>query len=431
MEPLAGSRARRGLLRALGAYAMIRLIVFAAALTAPVGGERPNVKAWWTGVPTVRWDAGHYRYILEHGYPPQINDTVAFFPAYPLLCRPVAAIMDVNVAMVVVTFVCGLIAVAVFYRWAERRTDARTAFVAVLLLAAYPPAFFLASGYAEGVFLLCVALAIAALEAQRIWLAALACAVATATRPTGVVLAAVVTGWALFEMTPWRAWFCGRALGPRGGAGEGEGASAAARERDDMLRRGVGVRWLGGLARAAAVGVVSVAGLVAHEAYLWKHYGRADAYFAAQASWGAPEIHDKLKRIVTLKPVLQPAFKPLKYAVRGQFEHFQRPQIWNPVFSVAALAVGIAGLIRPGPIPRGLFLLPVLTFLMAYLPDPYEGTRMVGIARYQLAALPGFLWVARWRVWERRPAVLWVFVALQVALACQFVWHFADWEMVG
>jgi hypothetical protein len=177
--------------------------------------------------------------------------------------------------------------------------------------------------------------------------------------------------------------------------------------------------------------VVSIAGLVAHEIYLWKHYGRVDAYFAAQASWGAPEVHDKVKRILTLKPVLQPALQPVKYAVRGQFGKFRRPELWNPVFSVAALALGIAGLIRPGPIPRGLFLLPVLTFLMAYLPDPYEGTRMVGIARYQLAALPCFLRAARWRVWERRPAVLWAFVALQVALSCQFAWHFANWEMVG
>ena len=84
---------------------------------------------------------------------------------------------------------------------------------------------------------------------------------------------------------------------------------------------------------------------------------------------------------------------------------------------------------RPSRASR--FLLPIFVFLLAYLPDPVNGGRLVGIARYQLAALPCFALLAGWRVLRRWPVVFVVLLAAAFFLQCLYVRGFCNWVLVG
>lgn len=391
-----------GMAIAIGIYLLSRVLVSLVAWTAPQHREgRGAFPAWWSDVPLVRWDGGHYRYILEHGYPPEINDTVAFFPAYPLLCRPFAWFMPPDWALIVTSQLAGLIAVCFIYRWAQRHTSSRIALWSIILLLAYPPAFFLSTSYSDAVLLATVAVVLWLLDRDRVWLAALVSAVATAVRPTGLVVAAVVTLWALA---------CGQ-----------------------------GRPWALRLARAGAVGGISIAGLIAFELHLWHHYGRPDAFFAAQAGWKPTPVEDPVFRLLTFKPVLQPAFRPIKYLLRGPFRAIGgnwsdlrallQPDTWNPFFNVALVVIGIIGFVRPGRIPRLAFLLPVLVFLEAYLADPFRAGRLVGIARYQLIAISSFVLLAH--ALRNLRVLRWTLVVAGLFLQMFYIRGFADWILVG
>lgn len=385
---------RYGVIYALLIYVISRVITMTAALLAPLHTTNREPGLFWVDPPTIRWDAGHYRYILMSGYPAEPSDTTAFFPAYPLLTWPLAKLTgQPDLSLVVVSHVCGAIAIVLFYLWARRRTDANLALRGTALLCSYPPAMYFSTGYSEGVFLMCVAAVLYFLDRGWFWLAALACALSTATRPTGIVIAAVV---ALYVLQ-----FC---------------------KSTSLVRR---------FAFTAMIGVVSVAGLIAHEAYLWHHYGRADAYFAAQESWKPKERPDYWRRVVTLKPVLQPAFEPIKSVARADFQALADPTTWNQFWNVSMLVIAICGMVRPGNIPRVVFLIPILMFLMGYLADPAGGARLVGIARYQLAAMPCFLWLAG-VPWLRRGLIgISLLCAGLVLLQVRYVQLFCDWVLVS
>lgn len=397
-----GQARRYGVGYALGAFVLIRAVVMIAAHTAPQTAGRPEAAADWWKVPTLRWDGGHYRTILETGYPrrdgqlppaPE-SDTVAFFPLYPLMARPLAAWMSPSLALVVLTHFASAVAMVFLYLWARRRYNPRTAFWCVLVLSAYPPAMFFSAAYADGLLVLWVALTLWLLEHRRVWSAGLICGLATATRPTGLVLAAVLMLWAI-QHRPKCPW-------PRQ------------------------------LARLGALGMLSISGLLAYQLYLWHYYQRPDAFVAVQSNWEKTDPQDNpVLWIVTLKPVLQPALGPLKYALRGDIERLLTPVRWNALWNVILVTIGIIGLARPGPVPRVFFLLPILVFLEAWLPDPCRGHRLLGIARYQLMALPSFLLLAAWMT-TRWPALLRAgLIVVWLMMQCMYVRAFANAEMVG
>ncbi len=384
---------RPGLWLALAFFALTRLIVLVAAYTAPQDRTRPQAPDWWSDVPMVRWDAGHYLAIMEVGYPPQINDTTAFFPLYPLLARPLAYLFPPDVALVVLSHLAATGAMVLFYLWCRRAAGEAVGFRAVLLLSTFPTAMFLSTGYSEGLFLLWVALALWFIQGRLWWPAALTCALATATRPTGLALAAV---------------FC---------------LSACAADRGRPLPRR--------LIRLAGLGVLSVSGLIAFRVYLWHHYGRIDAWEAAQVTWSRPAVRDPLRKLVLLHPIVKPALQPIRCVLRGEFPRLPDPWTWNMTINVAVLAVAGVGLARPGPFPRLSFLLPIFVFLMAYLPDPFLGTRLVGIARYQLAALPCLALLAAPGWLGRRPVALAVLLLGGLLLQVQYMRLFCNWILVS
>lgn len=162
---------------------------------------------------TARWDAAWYSGIAREGYTYNARtggteqQTIAFFPAYPMLLRVAAAfteperLRDMSYdtyierrdsrlmwAGSLITIALFLPALLLFYRWVELKTDAETAAVAVLLLAAYPFAAFYSAPYTESLFLVAAVGACLAFERQR-WAGAALYGVLTGlTRPNGAML---------------------------------------------------------------------------------------------------------------------------------------------------------------------------------------------------------------------------------------------------
>lgn len=433
-----GRATLRALALAIGWYLITRAVVLIAALTAPQDRSPTRPYNWWPQNPLIRWDAGHYLVILRAGYPPLIvegpdrlrSDTIAFFPLYPLIARPVAWFMARvapplrptddpdwydQLALVLVSHAFGLAAVTLFIRWGQALTRAAdgAALRGSLMLCAFPTAIYFSVGYSESVFLTLIAAALLLQCTGRPWGAALCCGLATATRPTGVVLALVL---ALMNLRPLLTRLAGKTRTPDATP------AVEARPRHGAVRV---------LIRSGVCGVLSISGLLAYQAFLWRHTGRPDALAVVQSNW---ERHDAerhtLRNLLALQPVLEPAIKPFKYAIRGQLAKLAEPESWNSLVNIAMLGLAVYGLVRPGPIPRETFLFPIVQFLMGYLADPYSGDRLIGIARYQLAALPCFLLLGSF-AWTRRPGPYAGLLLAALVLQVFYIRGYVNWVLVS
>lgn len=382
----------RPLFLAGGIYALTRIVVVAVAWLAPQHRDRSGPD-WWSEIPLLRWDSGHYYGILTVGYPDQINDTTAFFPGYPLVAWPLSRFVGPQWALVVTANLFGFLAALLLFAWTRRHWGERAGWMTVALWACYPPALFLSVGYADSLLACCVAGVLLLLSKRHFVAAAVLSGFAAAVRPPGIALA-VITVFAALART--------------------DGRSRS-------------VQW----ARALILGAISSWGLAAHEGYLWQKYGRWDAYFAAQHSWKPRDnVRDAVWKAAFLRPVIVPGLRPVEVVLRGQWPKLVQHGTWDAFFNLVLLGVGIAGLIRPGGRPRAVFLLPILALVIAWLPDPVTGARLYGISRYQLIALPCFALIGSW-LSKRGATIFGVLLVALLALQCVFMAGFVDWQPVG
>jgi hypothetical protein len=109
-----------------------------------------------------RWDALWYSSIAEHGYQyagEREATNVAFFPLFPLVNGVIMHVtgLPVEVSGAIVSTVLTLFACIALYKLTIGETDdPSTAQRAVLYLIAFPAAYYLAIGYSEALYLLCV-----------------------------------------------------------------------------------------------------------------------------------------------------------------------------------------------------------------------------------------------------------------------------------
>lgn len=148
-----------------------------------------------------RWDAPHYLRIAEVGYRPLSKATgddglfIVFFPLFPLAVRIVAlAVRNLIGSALVVSYFSSVGAGWFLYRLARLDTDHRTAFRCVLVLFAFPTAYFMAAPYTEALFLFTLLAAVYAARTNRWLLAGLAGAGAGLTRIAGLALFPTL-GW--------------------------------------------------------------------------------------------------------------------------------------------------------------------------------------------------------------------------------------------
>ncbi|MBL9037692.1 MAG: hypothetical protein JNG84_04170 [Archangium sp.] len=178
------------LLTGVGVLTLATLGVTGPGQTTTALSAMPYLDMW------VRWDAGWYQAIAEHGYTysPTEQSAAAFFPVYPLLIRGVMAVSgwSVFVCGVVVTWVMGFLAALTFYAWARWLRGDQPAGRALWLLLLWPFASYLAGAmYSDATFLLWATLAFGLLERGRPGWATFFGVLATATRP---IAPAVVLG---------------------------------------------------------------------------------------------------------------------------------------------------------------------------------------------------------------------------------------------
>ena len=139
------------------------------------------------------WDGEWYLHIARWGYfyTPHRQSSVAFFPAYPLAVHVLGDALPggYGLAAIVLTVASGAMTFVLFHRWCLRHLSTRAAAWAVVALAVYPYGWFLyGAAYSDALFLCVTLLAFLMLENDRPILAGLAGMIATATRPTGVVV---------------------------------------------------------------------------------------------------------------------------------------------------------------------------------------------------------------------------------------------------
>ncbi|HLK99124.1 MAG TPA: mannosyltransferase family protein [Myxococcaceae bacterium] len=336
-------------------------------------GHSP-ARATWPELPPplgwARYDAGWYAHIATEGYSytPGQQSPVAFFPTYPLAVRGITALgVDVFLAGVLLTMVCGVLALVLFTHWARAKADESTVRDAGLLLALYPFAFFLYGAmYSDALFLLLIVGAFLLLERGHLVPAVLLGVMATAARP---VAPALVLGL-LARRLEWK------------------------HER--------GQRW----SVVDLLPVLAATGLLLYILYLWRTFGEPMAFVKVQSAQG----WDQMPGWRTWAKVRWA--QSFSWGMKG--DDFLR-LAGHAAFSVGALALVWPTVKRLGW-GYGLYSLAIVGLPTLSSKD------FMGMGRYLLAAFPLFLTLAL--LLRERPrlrlAVMALSAVLMVALAAAY-----------
>lgn len=335
-----------------------------------------------------QWDTKWYIAIATSGY----TDTTqtAFFPLFPLLIHIgtlfvgqqnafLAGVLVANLSALVAFIGLGLLAADEF-----RTLDVSLG--AMLAMAAYPFAFFLAAAYTESLFLVCAIFALLCARRGR-WLPATALAfLAMLTRSDGLLLA-LPLGWEYIRQhLDWhalRAWFVAfRDIKhpqriPGGMVRRRKAAALAVR---DMLRPRQLLQLAGiVLAAPAAVGCYMV--------YLAVRFGQPLAFLTAQhanPAWA--------RQVLPAWQTLAIAFTQLVLAPAGTWAQVQ------PVIDIAAVVfVVIIALvaIRTVPLSFTLYTLGVVAYAIL-APSVGAVSVLMSARRVMLGAFPVFVALGRW-----------------------------------
>jgi hypothetical protein len=162
----------------------------------------------------------------------------------------------------------------------------------------------------------------------------------------------------------------------------------------------------------AALGVIAFSGAIAYELFLWNRYGDPRVYLTIQRHWDSAEPAGPAPVLPkhTLADPLSWGLETTRTAL-APWPAIERRvtslSVWNKGWTLLLLIVTAVGFIAPGPVPRLLFAVPLLIFLVGYLPNrsTLSGqVRIPALARYETAALPCFYLVAWWLRDHRRIA---------------------------
>ena len=156
-----------------------------------------------------RWDTGWYMGIASEGYkydaslPREVQQNIAFFPAYPMAMRMLGVLFDrqvvwTGVLISIVSFYAALLYLLKLAR--DLLKDEDQAVTAVTLLAAYPFAVFFSAAYTEGLFLLTLMGAVYHFHKNRLGRAAAFGFICGLTRPNGALLSIVLALMAIAPM---------------------------------------------------------------------------------------------------------------------------------------------------------------------------------------------------------------------------------------
>jgi Mannosyltransferase (PIG-V) len=172
-------------------FLVIRLTFFLVAVVAsvllnPLSTGRATLTQIWA-----HYDALHYMEIASVGYNSPIGDpnNTAFFPLFPLLIRVLSGMgLSAVVAGLMISTIASLVAAIYLFRLADEDSGPRAGSLAVLYLLFFPTAVYLCAPYTEALFLAGAIPAFFYARRGKWSFAAVAAAVATGTRVTGIFL---------------------------------------------------------------------------------------------------------------------------------------------------------------------------------------------------------------------------------------------------
>lgn len=145
-----------------------------------------------------RWDAVWYLSIAQSGYRGGGSSLSAFFPLYPVAVRAAAGELRSGAALLLTAYAVSaaafVAALVLLHKLVELELGPGLARPVLLLVALWPTSFFFSAPYSESLFLALSVGVFYAARTRRFGLAAGLCALATATRPTGVLLL-LPLGW--------------------------------------------------------------------------------------------------------------------------------------------------------------------------------------------------------------------------------------------
>lgn len=163
----------------------ILLIAFTAFSTLPHSGRFGN--DFWESLGN--WDGGHYLEIAENGYGQKFQ--YAFFPLYPLLIKALNQVtQNYLLAAVLISAAATFLGLHLLYKLVILDFDKKIAEKAVLAFLFFPASFFLIMAYSEGLFFFLAVSAFYFLRKNKLFWAVTAAALASATRPVGLAVAA-------------------------------------------------------------------------------------------------------------------------------------------------------------------------------------------------------------------------------------------------
>ena len=327
-----------------------------------LGLPRPTYAQLMTDVPDwltrwVAWDGQHYLRTAVRGYGPPGDGREfgsAIFPLFPMAVRALDRLtpLQAGLAGLVVSHVCALVFLVFLYRLGEQVAGPGRGRRAVLLFLVLPTSFFLASYYAEAMLLALAAVAIDAGLRRRWALAALAAALASATKPHGILLVpTLLVLWLHLD----RRW-----------------------------RQGL---WL----------LLAPTGLLAWMAFLHHRYGDAMVWLRAQSGWNR-ELGGNFAARVVASTTDTLAVHPWGWA--------QLVVLLNLAALAGALVLAVLLAVDRGPAARSSkasLALAVLTAGAVLM--PLATGSLLSLSRLALLGFPAVLWLAG-HLRERGPAEL-------------------------
>lgn len=292
------------------------------------------------------WDSGWYWDIARRGYTfsPDAQSSIAFFPLYPMFMRAVAAPFGGGdsatwVAGLVISWGAFALALVALHRFTERIFESReVARRTVLLVAVFPWSLFLTRVYTESLFLLTSVLAVSRAHDRQWSRAGLWGALATLTRPNGILIGLPLVLLAL-------------------------------RDRPGLSE--VVSRWIRLIPVPAA--------LVAYCAYVYTLTGNPLAWMAAQVHWGYSLGHLPWQQLLRMIGEL------LEY---GPYDYF-----FSSSIAPFEFLHGITALIFLALTPAIFRRLGVAmgSYVLVSLLVPLSSNTLEGLGRYASVLFPAFM----------------------------------------
>ena len=414
---------------ALALFAVFVVAVFVdGRLSLLAFGARPQAFAVPSLLDTyVRYDSGWYHSIARDGYfyaGPDVQSSVAFFPAYPAVVRVVGFVVPhLVVAGVLVTLACGAGVAVLFHRWVSGFLGERTASYALALLCCYPFAFYLFGVmYSDALFLVAVLGAFVLIERNQPLLAGLAGIVVTAARPVGVAVCVALVLRVLEVRGVLPGARPATLVTPASVADRPPPIADPRGARLPLLPRRIDLPSLRTL-RPADFGVVlSVLGLVGFMVLLWVRFDEPLAFtkVGGAAGWWRGAGWDVLVKLHLFRLLDAYGLNVVTFwlVVQG-------------LFSLVALGL-IPAVVRRFGWAYGAYVLVAVGIAFATTRD------FIGMGRYVLAALPAFAAVAdivlRWSAGAMGGLRRWLpalVLAVNAGLLAWMVNLFAGWHFLS